>query len=276
VTKAKANPAKRGPKPRPPEERVEQLTIRLAPKLKLGLELLARAQGRSLSQAVEWALQVGLNTYRVNSEGLSVAELLETAWEKPAVFDRMEITYLAAPSLLSFEDRATCELLIESREAISVSEQIDVGGPPWSALSPQEQSDRIRTAGEWRKQRQEIFQEFARAFWPTFSEIALARTVAGKSLTNCSLLNLMAPELMIPTVDEYAVMQTLADIRNGKVDKASFSARVMELDEQLPWTRMAQKLKQRAAPSEPESKPAQVEKPRKSKKPADAPLPHPR
>ncbi|MBK9656910.1 MAG: ribbon-helix-helix protein, CopG family [Rhodanobacteraceae bacterium] len=45
---------------RNPDEVLGQLTIRLSSKLKFGLELLARAQHRSLSQAVEWALQAGL------------------------------------------------------------------------------------------------------------------------------------------------------------------------------------------------------------------------
>lgn len=56
MTAKKKVPAKRGRKPAPPGAKLSQLTIRLPPTQRLGLAMLARDKGMSVSQAVEYAL----------------------------------------------------------------------------------------------------------------------------------------------------------------------------------------------------------------------------
>lgn len=106
-------PAKKAPG-RPKKaaaDKLEQFSVRLPPKLKLGLDLLARAQHRSLSQAVEWAVQVGLNSFSVNSDGMPLGALLDVAWSQSSAERRLLAIYDWAPSMLSFEERATVEYL---------------------------------------------------------------------------------------------------------------------------------------------------------------------
>lgn len=110
-------PQKRGRKPKPEGEKPTQLTIRLPPKLKLGLELLARAQHRSLSQAVEWALNAGLSNFQLNNDSYysSLAVLLDDVWDFPPAKSALTLL-LHAPELMPYEDRIAAELVEYSVE----------------------------------------------------------------------------------------------------------------------------------------------------------------
>lgn len=110
-------PAKRGRKPKPAADKPTQLTIRMPPKLKLGLELLARAQHRSLSQAVEWALNAGLSNFQLNNDSYysSLAALLDDVWDFTP--PKRALTLLRhAPELMTYEDRIAAELIETSIE----------------------------------------------------------------------------------------------------------------------------------------------------------------
>ncbi len=104
-----------------PEEKLEQFSIRLPPKLKLGLELLARAQHRSLSQAVEWALNAGLSKFELASDGYysSLAALLDDLWDFTPP-QRAVTLLLHAPELLTYEDRIAAELIKYSVEGQAI------------------------------------------------------------------------------------------------------------------------------------------------------------
>lgn len=116
-------PAKKAPgRPKKaPEEKLEQFSIRLPPKLKFGLELLARAQNRSLSQAVEWAVQVGMNSFDVDRDGTSLGEVVERAWAEPNEAARILRIYGWVPTLLPFEDMVTCDMLWKSIDISEIS-----------------------------------------------------------------------------------------------------------------------------------------------------------
>lgn len=103
---------RRGPK-RTDGEQLEALTIRLPPKLKLGLDLLARLQGRSLSQAVEWSLQQALLSVRVGDISLLDLTAKVINCQGP---ERAERLYKANPALLPFEERHAIELILSSKE----------------------------------------------------------------------------------------------------------------------------------------------------------------
>lgn len=105
---------KRGPK-RKDGAQLEPLTIRMDAKLKFGLELLARHQGRSLSQATEWALQHALTTVRVGANKVILWHVLSVAWDREG-WRRWHALYDFDPTLVPFEERHACMLVENSPE----------------------------------------------------------------------------------------------------------------------------------------------------------------
>ena len=86
--------------------RSDSLTIRIQPKLRYGLVLLARKQRRNLSGVVEWALHCSIH----GDDGLD----LEKLW---ACDDKTRIKNLEkhAPNLLTFEEQVYLEELNNDR-----------------------------------------------------------------------------------------------------------------------------------------------------------------
>lgn len=168
----KKSPSKKAPgRPRKaPQDKLEQFSIRLPPKLKFGLEMLARHQHRSLSQAVEWAVQVGLNSAHVDKDGTSLGEVLDRAWTSGSDAEKTLAIYRHAPGLLSFEEAACCELLEHSADMAELWRHVE-SGPHTPA--------QLRAMGE----------ELDRIYWasvlPHWNEVqrwAIEESTAGRSL----------------------------------------------------------------------------------------------
>lgn len=70
MTAKKKVPGKRGRKPAPPGAKLSQLTIRLPPTQRLGLAILARDLGLSMSQALEYALSKELREHQVDGQSI--------------------------------------------------------------------------------------------------------------------------------------------------------------------------------------------------------------
>jgi hypothetical protein len=125
VTARKQAPAKRGRKPAPPEEKTEPFTIRMTPRLRYGIELLARAQrGRSNSQVVEWALQRALNSVIVGNAGANLGVVLDQLWNEPSEWERLLILDDLAPELLDFLERSMIVTVNESREKTKLHQAV--------------------------------------------------------------------------------------------------------------------------------------------------------
>lgn len=103
--------AKGGRPPRVEGEKLKRVNLTLRPSLLYGLELLAKAQHRSLSQAMEWALQVGLSSFSVDNEGATISDLLAGIEGDPTEPRNLFRVFMTAPTLLSFEDAMTCEAI---------------------------------------------------------------------------------------------------------------------------------------------------------------------
>lgn len=146
------------------DEQLEQFSIRLTPRLKLGLEMLAKVQGRSLSQAVEWAIKVGLNTQRLppNDKYMFLGELLDDLADRDE-FKRLLTLYLHAPSLMSFEEAAAMQFVNESYE--------------WNQAC---EADRPGEGDEHRMR----YYEYAHQHWPSIKAEAARKAENGESLTN--------------------------------------------------------------------------------------------
>lgn len=101
----------------------ESLTVRIHPKLKYGLELLARKQHRTLTTVVEWALtraledeKEGLTKY-VNvgdAEFNHYINILQEVWD-PWEADRFVNLAMCCPELLSYEEELVWKVIKETK-----------------------------------------------------------------------------------------------------------------------------------------------------------------
>lgn len=98
-----------------------RLTLILDPKLKLGIDLLARHQHRSLSQAVEFALEVALHSIHGRDSDENLGDILDMAWSHDSMPKTIREIYCFDPSLLSFEDAKACELINGSIESSAIA-----------------------------------------------------------------------------------------------------------------------------------------------------------
>lgn len=197
-------PAKRPPG-RPKKavtEKPEQFSVRLPPKLKFGLELLARAQHRSLSQVVEWAVQMGMNTYEVGRNFESLTDLLTAAWEHEEEGRRLLEIYRTAPALLSFEDAAVCELVDRAADP----------GDLEAHIRKEIDADRVpdMTSEEyWKRVNFTLQSTYWAVIWQRWDELrnaAVSMTNSGKSLQMQSIariLDLKSPKRGASLLDIY-------------------------------------------------------------------------
>jgi len=203
--RAPQNPVKKTPKKavakkapgRPkkaPGEKLEQFSVRLPPKLKFGLDLLRRVQGgRSLSQVLEWALQVGLrnaivtDSYRVprdreRSEPETVGELTDALWSIENDKERLVTLWRRAPTLVDFEDRGICELVYNSKEL--TPNMVDI----WRNYRPEVEA-MLDSGGWWdfSADYHRLVWVYLDRNWETFKSIAHEMQLAGKSLRDLSI-----------------------------------------------------------------------------------------
>lgn len=93
------------------------LTVRLDPKLRYALELMARKQRRTLSSVIEWAIEKAANDpeggiIEKDEKGRSL-NLLEQIWDVEE-FDRLYNMRIHRPSLMSFEEEKIAKQVFES------------------------------------------------------------------------------------------------------------------------------------------------------------------
>lgn len=197
------------PEKRPPgrpkkavTDKPEQFSVRLPPKLKFGLELLARAQHRSLSQVVEWAVQMGMNTYEVGRNFESLTDLLTAAWKHEEEGRRLLEIYRAAPALLSFEDAAVCELVDRAADPGDLEEHI-------RKELDKDRSSELTSEQYWNLANETLESVYWPVVWRRWDElrqVAVDMTNSGRSLQMQSvakLLDLKAPKRGASLLDIY-------------------------------------------------------------------------
>lgn len=169
------------------EDKPEQFSIRLPPKLKFGLDLLARAQHRSLSQAMEWALQIGLYNYEVSGLGAeeqTIGSIVDFAWVHKRECDRLIAVYTFAPSLLPFEQAKACEMVLKSYEY----EQCDVWSDRFKGQVTADDSTNRTRRNEYTFRVQAFF-DYVGKYWDALSRIAIERANAGKNMHKVTLMS---------------------------------------------------------------------------------------
>jgi hypothetical protein len=141
----------------PVQAKGENINVRVTPKIRFGIELLARKQRRNISSVVEWALQKAMND---PIEGLiepdpeaigTTINILQLLWDVDE-FDR--IYYMAAfkEDLLTYEEERLIKLIRESELADYFHETI----------REQTNVPRMRTR---------LFCEYMREHYPVFKKI---------------------------------------------------------------------------------------------------------
>lgn len=105
--------------PKGSQTKVESITVRLHPKIKYGLELLARKQHRTLSSVVEWALdgalkeeESGFNgSYKDPLTGNSSYYLLDILWDIDEVTRFIKLAWSGQLQLISYEEELIWETI---------------------------------------------------------------------------------------------------------------------------------------------------------------------
>lgn len=95
------------------QAKAESITVRLDPKIRYGLELLARKQRRNLSSVVEWALHKAMLDQENGIIEKSENGLLYQLWDIEES-DRFILMALIRPDLLTFEEEHLFKLIRES------------------------------------------------------------------------------------------------------------------------------------------------------------------
>ncbi|MGB3747427.1 MAG: hypothetical protein WA961_04440 [Rhodanobacter sp.] len=217
-------------RPKKPEgEKLEQFSIRLPPKLKFGLELLARAQHRSLSQAIEWALQVGLNNYEVGYVGgdsmESIGTIVERAWSAREGYGRLKAIYDTAAMLLDFDDLKACELIEKSHEADIVRESIPVDID--MEKQPEKFMEAMRDTQKQERENAQVFDTFCELFWPAIRAAASDRANAGQSTQGVSVLQLLGLRQYFLGADTMQLLRHITNALAGQTPKTTDDVTLM-------------------------------------------------
>lgn len=197
MTKQNKEPKPKGPQRKRVAEKLEQFSIRLPAKLKFGLEMLARAQHRSMTQSMEWALQVGLNSHDLGKPGeLSLGSVVDEVWALRSIPARTMRLYKLAPSLLSFDELATCEFIDQSREMGSIRRDRDVfAGGTLDKVDAANMKDFLKKLDAV----EQAVLEFSEQRWADIHSVATELANAGKSVRNISIANEFGVDLLILT-----------------------------------------------------------------------------
>lgn len=175
----------KGRKPKEGPSGFSPLTIRLPDKTRFALELLAKEQARSLSQAVEWALNVGVRAQRIEHAGggsrsISVGELAEALWHEDES-GRILKLYELAPHLLPFDDRCVAELVSTAAESRGL--QSNLLGSSYIETG----TDEVTTLKRMRR-----YFDFAKTHWSELREVAVDLGGMGEDLRGQYLFEVLA------------------------------------------------------------------------------------
>ncbi|MCF6753197.1 hypothetical protein L3X16_11160 [Pseudomonas stutzeri] len=109
-------------------KKTETLTLRLDPKMKFAIELLARDQKRTLAGAIEWAVQKALASQQVTT-GADVGNLqmlVDRVWS-PDDLERVLYLGIFTEHLLSFEEQCLWLVVRDNPHFLEVQERDAAG-----------------------------------------------------------------------------------------------------------------------------------------------------
>ncbi|WP_313642322.1 hypothetical protein [Stenotrophomonas sp.] len=132
---------KKSPPKKTPDRKTEALSIRIDPRSRYGLELLARIQRRSTTGVVEWVLQEAFKSEvfdnsDMNRSALHLDEALDSLWQLNEV-ERLVALAIAKPQLLTFEESRIWKVLKDTAAFWKTQQYPDFGAFRWPELLPQ-------------------------------------------------------------------------------------------------------------------------------------------
>jgi hypothetical protein len=138
------------------QAKTESITLRIAPKTKYGLDLLARRQHRTLTSVIEWIVSRSFE----HGELADVAAVLERTWS-PYESDRVMRLAKWCPQYLSYEEELLFEFIASTPEFWVVPPE-EAGSmlKAVAQLSPQRELLRAFEAHGW-----EVNLELTRKAW---------------------------------------------------------------------------------------------------------------
>lgn len=189
-----ARKGKGGRPPRSPGEKLEQFSIRLTPKLKYGLELLSKSQGRSLSQVVEWAIQRGMNAAEVGNRKKTLGEIVDHVWGQ-SEWERIKLIQRFAPELLDYFERSIYVAVTESSELRYLGESVEtevVKLQKMHAMTPAADRDNLPRATEALRSRLWYsIDRFVELHWDAIRQGVRSIEEQGKSLKGMSICSVI-------------------------------------------------------------------------------------
>ena len=124
-----------------PDRKTEALSIRIDPRSRYGLELLARLQRRSTTGVVEWVLQEAFKTEVFqhadeDREQLNLDEVLDRLWHINDV-ERLVALAIRKPQLLTFEESRLWKVLKDTSAFWLHQRYLDFEAFDWKHVLPQ-------------------------------------------------------------------------------------------------------------------------------------------
>jgi hypothetical protein len=123
------------------QAKTESITLRIVPKTKYGLDLLARRQHRTLTSVIEWIVSRSFE----HGDLADVAAVLEQTWS-PHESDR--VMYLAKwwPQYLSYEEELLFDFIVSTPDFCVAGPQgkTVIMVKPLAQFSPKVQHERLR------------------------------------------------------------------------------------------------------------------------------------
>lgn len=136
--------------------KTETIALRVSPKIRYGLELLARKKSRTLSSIIEWALIQALNDPREGMgfyytyEGPDTYGLfLKDVWDTEES-DRLIKLFKFDPTLFSYEEELAWKVICNTE---------------WFWDSPQDKNDM------WHRDGERVFVELVRKHWDDIQKV---------------------------------------------------------------------------------------------------------
>lgn len=95
------------------KEKAVMIGARVHPKLQYGLRLLARVQGGTIAEALEWAINLAMRSTGIGAgvEATRLNKVVDKVWAQPSTPRRICALFESAPELLDFDERGAWNLV---------------------------------------------------------------------------------------------------------------------------------------------------------------------
>ena len=132
------------------KEKAVMIGARVHPKLQYGLRLLARVQGGTIAEALEWAINLAMRSTGIGAgvEATRLNKVVDKVWAQSSTPRRIYVLFQSAPELLDFDERGAWNLVRRCPDMwtttyfkMSEDPESDPPGMPCTVLGTKEDHD---------------------------------------------------------------------------------------------------------------------------------------